>query len=169
MAVNLRFDNQFGIESAVGSRCTSSDVGVLPMTRGSLRGASIVVAFVACGIFGQNTQLRRTPPARKACQRPAHSGYCCQNGPRPGGAHHYRRPRKAISWAGEGPDTFVFKSPLAVDYIPRVSPIRSLPPACARAGVMRNAVMRFFSRRSTRKRKPWKVKVCPGSGIDCAS
>jgi hypothetical protein len=41
--------------------------------------------------------------------------------------------------------------------------------ARARAGVMRNAVLRFFSRRSTRKRKPWKVKVCPGSGIDCAS
>jgi hypothetical protein len=42
--------------------------------------------------------------------------------------------------------------------------------ACWRAnGVMRSAVMRFFSRRSTRKRKPWKVKFCPGSGIDCAS
>jgi len=33
------------------------------------------------------------------------------------------------------------------------------------SGVMRSAVMLFLSRRSTRKRKPWKVKVWPGSGI----
>ena len=37
------------------------------------------------------------------------------------------------------------------------------------SGVMRKAVIRFFSRRSTRKRKPWKVKVWPGSGIERAS
>ena len=37
------------------------------------------------------------------------------------------------------------------------------------SGVIRSAVIRFRSRRSTRKRKPWNVKVWPGSGIERAS
>ena len=42
--------------------------------------------------------------------------------------------------------------------------------ACARAtGMMRSAAMRLRSLRSTRKRKPWKVKLCPTSGIERAS
>src|SRR5919198_5406994 len=75
MAVNLRFDNDLGIESAVGSRCTSSDV--LSLTDGARiapAGASIAVRFAACGIFGQNTQLRRTPPAGKPAARQDKAG-----------------------------------------------------------------------------------------------
>ena len=34
------------------------------------------------------------------------------------------------------------------------------------SGVMRSAVMRLRARRSTSKRKPWKMKLWPGSGID---
>ena len=36
-------------------------------------------------------------------------------------------------------------------------------------GTIRSAVMRLRSRRSTRKRKPWKVKLWPRSGIERAS
>jgi hypothetical protein len=34
---------------------------------------------------------------------------------------------------------------------------------CGVSGVMRIAVMRLRLRRSTRKRKPWKVKLCPAA------
>ena len=45
----------------------------------------------------------------------------------------------------------------------------SSPSASRGSGVIFSAVMRLRSRRSTRKRQPWKVKLWPRSGIERAS
>jgi hypothetical protein len=92
------------------------------------------ITLLSCAAAASSSVSCGRCPARSSRKR---SRAFRQNRPRPGGAHHYRPPRKAISWGGEGPkaiswggegpDTFVFKSPLAVDYIPRVSPIHRCP------------------------------------------
>jgi hypothetical protein len=76
---------------------------------------------------------------------------------------------RILAWDNH-PESAVKVSKAAAAPLIQITAHPAYASACWRAnGVMRSAVMRFFSRRSTRKRKPWKVKFCPGSGIDCAS
>jgi hypothetical protein len=69
----------------------------------------------------QHSVITLLSPARRRCHR-LFLGHC-RLARQPGKAARIQASAGGASghlWGGEGPDTFVFKSPLAVEYIPVV-------------------------------------------------